>query len=122
MRSCPRSPYLGTELTIHGKGPIGIWIANIKKAQIVYMKNYLHRLILPSAGIACLALGLTLPSHAQDQQPGFYIKGDIGGNLTQETSLREFFGPVAPGSKVKFVAGLRQGFAGGHNFTDWFVL
>lgn len=55
------------------------------------------------------------------QNTGFYIKADVGGNLTQDADLKEFFGPVAPGTKVKFDPGFRAGFAGGYQLTDWFA-
>ena len=55
------------------------------------------------------------------QSTGFYVKADVGGNITQDTNLREFFGPVAPGTKVKFDPGFRAGLAGGYQLTDWFA-
>jgi len=65
-------------------------------------------------------LACTMPSWSQS--PGFYIKTDLGGNLTQDANLTEFFGPVAPGTKVKFDPGFRAGFAGGFQFCNWFAL
>jgi opacity protein-like surface antigen len=56
------------------------------------------------------------------QDSKFYIKGDVGGNVTQDANLDEFFGPVAPDTKVKFDAGPRLGIAGGYQFTSWFAL
>lgn len=53
------------------------------------------------------------------QETGFYVKGDLGGNLTQDADLKEFFGPVTPGSKVKFDPGFRAGFAGGYQALNW---
>ena len=55
-------------------------------------------------------------------QPGLYVRGDLGGNLTQSTGLKEFFGPVNPGSRVEFDPGVRFGVAVGYQFTDWFSL
>jgi opacity protein-like surface antigen len=52
----------------------------------------------------------------------FYVKLDAGGNITEDTDLREFFGPVAPGTRVKFDPGFRTGLAGGYFFTEWFAL
>jgi opacity protein-like surface antigen len=60
-----------------------------------------------------------LAAHAQ---PGFYLKGDVGGNITQDTDLREFFGPVTPGSKVKFDPGYRVGVAAGYELCEWFAV
>ena len=56
---------------------------------------------------------------AWGQSTGFYVKADAGGNITQNADLKEFFGPVAPGTKVKFDPGFRAGLAGGYQFTDW---
>ncbi|MDB6109671.1 MAG: surface antigen msp4 family protein [Pedosphaera sp.] len=58
---------------------------------------------------------------AQAQETRFYIRADGGGNWTQDTDLKEFFGPVAPGTKVSFDPGVRFGFAGGYDVTDWFA-
>jgi opacity protein-like surface antigen len=55
------------------------------------------------------------------QKGGFYVKGDLGGNVTEDTDLKEYFGPVTPGSKVKFDPGLRFGVAAGYWVTDWFA-
>lgn len=59
---------------------------------------------------------------AYGQNGRFYLKGDIGGNLTMDTDLKEFFGPVTPGSKVQFDPGVRLGLAAGYWLTDWFAL
>ena len=55
------------------------------------------------------------------QNTGFYVKGDVGGNITQDADLKEFFGPVAPGTKVKFDPGFRAGLTGGYQLTEWFA-
>jgi opacity protein-like surface antigen len=55
------------------------------------------------------------------QGTGFYVKTDLGGTLVQDTDLTEFFGPVAPGTKVKFDPGFRAGFTGGYQVTPWFA-
>src|SRR6266704_6127235 len=82
------------------------------------MKKIPRLLVLLSttSGIALLS---AVP--AQGQQGRFYVRGDLGGNLTQDTDLKEFFGPVAPGTKVKFDPGFRFGIAGGYQVTDWFA-
>ena len=67
---------------------------------------------------ACVGLGLLCPI-AAISDPGFYLKADAGGNITRDTSLREFFGPVVPGSKVKFDPGYRFGVAAGYEPTKW---
>ena len=66
-----------------------------------------------------LLAGATCPALGQGNQ--FYVKTDLGGNITQNADLREFFGPVAPGSKVKFDPGFRAGLGAGYNFTEWFA-
>src|SRR5436309_468371 len=82
------------------------------------MKNVLKPLRAFAAGTA-ITLLMTLAARGQNM--GFYLKGDLGGNLTQDTELREFFGPVTPGSKVKFDPGVRFGVAAGYHVTDWFA-
>jgi len=62
-----------------------------------------------------------LSAAAFGQSAGFYVKGDLGGELTQDIELKEFFGPVASGSKVKLDPGLRAGVTGGYQVTDWFA-
>src|SRR5260221_10043216 len=69
-------------------------------------------------GCALLITGV-LPAWSQGTR--FYVKADLGGNLTQDTDLKEFFGPVAPGTKVKFDPGFRGGLTGGYQLTDWFA-
>src|SRR5215831_17085247 len=73
--------------------------------------------------IACGGLGILIPQKAHAQFERLYIKPDLGGTLTSDTELKEFFGePLAPGSKVKFDPGFRFGFAAGWNFTEWMSL
>lgn len=55
------------------------------------------------------------------QEVGWYVKADAGGNITQDTDLKEFFGPVEPGTRVKFAPGYRLGIGGGYQLTDWFA-
>ena len=69
--------------------------------------------------VSSLVLLCTLPVLGQSSK--FYAKVDLGGNITQDARLTEFFGPVAPDSKVKFDPGLRAGVAGGYQLTDWFA-
>src|SRR5947207_3256132 len=57
----------------------------------------------------------------QAQAHTWYLKGDVGGNVTLDTDLKEFFGEVTPGSKVKFDPGVRVGVAAGYFLTDWFA-
>src|ERR1051326_8099623 len=71
---------------------------------------------------AVCAAALLQPLSTFSQIPGLYFRADGGGNITRDTELKEFFGPVTQGSKVKFDPGPRFGFAGGYFFTDWFAL
>ena len=71
--------------------------------------------------VACAGLTLFVPASAKAQADRLYIKGDLGGNLTLDTDLKEFLGPVTPGSKVKFNPGVRVGVAVGFQLTDWFA-
>lgn len=77
--------------------------------------------LFPLAGSCGVILLSTLA--VQADEPGWYLKADAGGTITSDTELKEFFGQtVAPGAKVKFDPGMRIGFAGGYQFTDWFGL
>jgi opacity protein-like surface antigen len=58
---------------------------------------------------------------AQNRANTFYMKADGGANWTADADLEDFFGPVAPDSKVEFEIGPRFGVAGGYNVTDWFA-
>jgi len=69
--------------------------------------------------VPCTLLVCALPVVGQSSR--FYVKADVGGNITQDTSLTEFFGPVAPNTKVKFDPGFRAGIAGGYQLCDWFA-
>ena len=80
------------------------------------MKNTLKAL---SRFRACGAGLLLVAAPAFGQNTGFYVKGDVGGNLTPDINLEEFFGPVASGSKVQLDPGFRAGVAGGYQVTDW---
>jgi opacity protein-like surface antigen len=80
------------------------------------MNNTLNR--LPAHALLALLILAALPALAQNGR--FYLRGDLGGNLTSDTDLREFFGPVTPGSKIKFDPGIRFGAAFGYEITEWF--
>ncbi len=71
--------------------------------------------------IVCACIAVPVTATAGDEEGRFYIKGDLGGNYTPDADLKEFFGPVEPGSKVKFDPGFRFGIHGGYNVTDWFA-
>jgi opacity protein-like surface antigen len=80
-----------------------------------YMNPYSRSLIRLAAWSAAL---LPLLS-AQAEKNKFYVAGDIGGAVTVDTQLKEFFGPVFPNSEVTFDPGLRLGLRGGYGLTDW---
>jgi opacity protein-like surface antigen len=68
-------------------------------------------------------VGSLLVASAMAGDPvGLYFKADAGGNWTDGTELREFFGPVTPGSKVEFDAGPRFGLAVGYDVLDFLGL
>lgn len=72
---------------------------------------------LMAAGSVALLLSA---SSASGQWGRFYVKADAGGNWTDDTSLKEFFGePLTAGSKVKFHPGGRFGVAAGFHLTEW---
>jgi opacity protein-like surface antigen len=77
---------------------------------------------LSLVGVSCAGLLCgTTSGYAQSDQGHFYVKTDLGGNITQDTELKELFGPVASGAEVKFDPGWRFGATGGYWFTDWFA-
>src|SRR5229473_4885036 len=76
------------------------------------------RIFVPGV-VAISALVLDLQPQARGA--GWYFNGDAGGSLTANTDLKEFFGPVTPGSKVKFDPGVRVGASAGYFVTDWFA-
>jgi opacity protein-like surface antigen len=78
-------------------------------------------LILSPKSVICCAVAAGCTVSAWSQGTRFYVKADAGGNLTQDADLKEFFGPIAPGSQVKFDPGFRGGLTGGYQFTDWFA-
>jgi opacity protein-like surface antigen len=80
------------------------------------MKTYFRSVI--SLAVWSVALLPLLSARAEKNQ--FYVEGDIGGAVTVNTELKEFFGPVLPNSEVKFDPGLWLGLRGGYGVTDWF--
>ena len=81
------------------------------------MKSQFRTITLLCVGSGIAFAALTAPGQAT----GFYVRGDFGGQVTQDVSLQSFFGePLAPNAKVKFDPGIRLAFAGGYHVTDWF--
>lgn len=81
------------------------------------MKKHSQSVIL--AGVCASALCLT-SAHAQSSR--FYVGADAGGAMTSDSRVKEFFGPVNPGTKVSLDPGVRIGFKGGYKLTDWFAV
>jgi len=52
--------------------------------------------------------------------PRAYVGADAGGTIPSDLNVKEFFGPVAPGTKVHLDPGFRLDFVGGFQLTDWF--
>src|SRR5579859_4246774 len=68
-------------------------------------------------------LSLFAMPNAPAQEPGPYVKADLGGQWVQDIKLREFFGvPLFPDSRIKLDPGVRFGLAGGYEFCNWFAL
>lgn len=65
----------------------------------------------------CASAVCTTPGFAQGNK--VYLGVDAGGALTRDTTVKEFYGPVAPGTKVELDPGFRIGFVGGYRFTDY---
>lgn len=66
-------------------------------------------------GGCCLGL-LILPQTGRAQ--GFYLQGDVGVALAEDTELKEFLIPT-PGWKMKLNTGARLSLAGGYHFNDY---
>ncbi len=78
--------------------------------------------MIKRALLAAVGAGLVLlanPGNAQDrgQEQGFYVKGDLGGNIAQDIDLKQFFGVDTTGAKVKLDPGFRGGIAGGYQLN-----
>lgn len=89
----------------------------VRRLSFVNMKKTIR--FLSWLGV-CGALTLFSTPPAWGQRPGPYLKFDLGGNLTQDTDLEEFFGENVSGAKVKFDPGFRAGMVIGYQLTDWF--
>src|SRR5436190_15645047 len=81
------------------------------------MKKHGHStaLVAMCAGAFCL-----VSAHAQSDR--VYVGANAGGVLTDSTRVKEFFGPVSAGTKVRLDPGVRVGFVGGYKLTDWFAV
>jgi opacity protein-like surface antigen len=81
------------------------------------MKNSLRTVGLLIGGSLLLLTPLAGQCGPAD---GLYFKADVGGNVTKDIKLLEFFGPVTPGSRVRLDPGVRAGLTAGYDICDWF--
>lgn len=77
-------------------------------------------LAITGAILACVAT-FNVPAQGQEALSRWYLKADAGGNWTDDVDLKEFIGPVQPGSTLSLKPGMRLGVAGGYQLTDWFA-
>jgi opacity protein-like surface antigen len=64
---------------------------------------------------------VTPPLSYYSYTPRAYVGADLGGVVTRDVSVKEFFGPIS-NTKVHLDPGFRVGFVGGYQFADWFSL
>jgi OOP family OmpA-OmpF porin len=94
-----------------------------KEHSLNFMKNSMQLL----ASLSALGGIILLSSFtAVSQESRFYLKGDLGGSLTQDTDLitryKSYNPDIGSGitvSKVNFDPGGRIGLAAGYRITDW---
>jgi opacity protein-like surface antigen len=81
------------------------------------MKNYRTTTLLSGACAIALAAAT---AHGQDSR--FYVRADVGGTVMNSTRVKQFFGSVDPGTKLRFDPGVRIGFVGGYQLNDYIAL
>jgi OOP family OmpA-OmpF porin len=81
------------------------------------MKNSPSRFLF----CGCLAAAVTCALEVRAQSTRFYVKADVGGNITQDIEVHEFLGANVGGTKLKLDPGFRAGIGGGYQVTDWFA-
>jgi opacity protein-like surface antigen len=79
------------------------------------MKQLISNLLKTGCGCALLCAGLSV----YGQKTGFYVKGDLGGNLMNDIDVKEFLGANIPNTKIELDPGFRAGIGGGYQFVDW---
>lgn len=62
---------------------------------------------------------VTPPLSYYTYTPKAYVGADLGGVVTHDVSVNEFFGPIS-GTKAHLDPGVRVGFVGGYQLCDWF--
>jgi opacity protein-like surface antigen len=80
------------------------------------MKRNLKPIVL-TLTTACLAFS----ANAEHNDGRFYLRADVGGTWGPDADLKEYFGPVTPGSEVEFDPGFRFGATAGYDVTEWFA-
>jgi opacity protein-like surface antigen len=88
--------------------------AEIMDRKFNIMKKY-HSI---AAGICAGAL-CAGAAHADSK---FYVGADVGGALTGDVRVKEFLGPVSPGTKAQLDPGIRFAIHGGYKLTDCFSI
>jgi len=79
------------------------------------MKQFISKFL--KAGCGCVLLCAAASGYGQNT--GFYVKGDLGGNLTHDIDVEEFLGANLSGARIELDPGLRAGIGGGYQFVDW---
>jgi opacity protein-like surface antigen len=65
----------------------------------------------------CVLLLAATAVRAQNSK--FYFKADLGGNLTEDIDVKEYFGVNVAGGKMELSPGIRAGVGGGYQLTPW---
>lgn len=80
----------------------------------------MNRPMLNSIRTGVFSLALLSASSLWAEQGRFYVQGDVGGAITDDVDLKEFFGePLTPGAQLSLDPGARIGIRGGYGLTDW---
>ena len=81
------------------------------------MKPKIRRVTVARVCVLALAAS-TIAVRSQEPATGLYLTGGFGPALTEDTNVKEFFGPVS-GSKVRFDTGVRFSIGVGYQFNEW---
>jgi opacity protein-like surface antigen len=74
--------------------------------------------VFAASAISAYAQGPSTGYYATGGSTGFYVAGGLGPALTEDTEVKEFFGPVS-GSEVRYDTGVRFSIGGGYQFNEW---
>src|SRR5947199_9807947 len=89
----------------------------MKTRKGIAMKTMFRMACGVAVGVSFLTLS---PLTGRCGADGLYFKADVGGNVTEDIKLLEFFGPVRPGSRIRLDPGARAGLTAGYDICDWF--